>query len=101
MSRKLMAVLVSTAMAFGSVSTSAWSAGEPAKQPTQTSTVAKNKSPLPAAGAAGIKQAQGAGDNSALILGGLILGSIVLAILLTEDDDGSGGPPVGPPTGTN
>jgi uncharacterized protein YdeI (BOF family) len=89
MSRKLMAVLVSTAMAFGSITTSAWSAGEPAKQ---TTTAAKNQSPLPAAGAAGIKQAQGAGDNSALILGGLIVGSIVLAILLTEDDDGGGGP---------
>ena len=97
MSRKLMAVLVSTAMAFGSVSTSAWSAGEPAKQTTKTSTVAKNQAPLPAAGAAGIKQAQGAGDNSALILGGLIVGSIVLALLLTEDDEDGGGPP----TGTN
>jgi len=99
MSRKLMAVLVSTAMAFGSVSTSAWSAGEPAKQTAQTSVAAKNQSPLPAAGAAGIKQAQGAGDNSALILGGLIVGSIVLALLLTEDDDDVGGGP--PTTGTN
>lgn len=93
MSRKLMAVLISTAMAFSSVGTSAWSAGEPAKQTTQTSASAKNQSPLPAAGAAGIKQAQGAGDNSALILGGLILGSILLAILLTEDDNSTGGPP--------
>ena len=93
MSRKMMAVLVSTAMAFGSVSTSAWSAGEPAKQTAQTSTAAKNQSPLPAAGAAGIKQAQGAGDNSAYILGGLILGSIALALLLTDDDDGGSGPP--------
>lgn len=97
MSRKLMAVLVSTAMAFSSVTTSAWSAGEAQKQTTQTSTAAKNQSPLPAGGAAGIKQAQGEGDNSALILGGLIIGSIVLALLLTEDDDGGGGPP----TGTN
>ncbi|MGH7490229.1 MAG: hypothetical protein ACREMY_32175, partial [bacterium] len=63
MSRKMMAVLVSTAIALGSVSTSAWSAGEPAKQTTQTSVAAKNESPLPAAGAAGIKPAQGAGDN--------------------------------------
>ena len=94
MSRKLMAVLVSTAMAFSSVGTSAWSAGEPAKQTAQTSVQAKNQSPLPAAGAAGIKQAQGAGDNSALILGGLILGSILLAILLTNNDDNnSSGPP--------
>ena len=94
MSRKLMAVLVSTAMAFSSVTTSAWSAGEPTKQTTQ-STAAKNQAPLPAAGAAGIKQAQGAGDNTALILGGLIVGSILLALLLTDDDDDVGG---GPPT---
>ena len=94
MSRKLMAVLVSTAMAFSSVTTSAWSAGEPAKQQTtQTQTAAKNQAPLPAGGAAGIKQAQGGGDNSAVILGALIVGSIVLALLLTEDDDGGGGPP--------
>jgi hypothetical protein len=96
MSRKLMAVLVSTAMAFTSVTTSAWSAGEPTKQTTQTSTAAKNQAPLPAAGAAGIKQAQAEGDdNSALILGGLLVGSIILALVLTEDDDGGGGPPVG------
>ena len=97
MSRKMMAVLVSTAMAFSSLGTSAWSAGEPTKQTTKTA--AKNQSPLPAAGAAGIKQAQGAGDNSALILGGLLLGSIVLALLITDDggdDDNSG-----PPTTTN
>jgi hypothetical protein len=93
MSRKMMAVLVSTAMAFSSIGTSAWSAGEPAKQTTQSA--AKNQSPLPAGGAAGIKQAQGGGDNSALILGGLIVGSIVLAILLVDDsdDDNNSGPP--------
>jgi hypothetical protein len=92
MSRKLMAVLVSTAMAFSSVSTSAWSAGEPAKQTTQTSTSTTNKSPLPPGGAAGIKQAQGEGDNSGIILAALLGGSILLALLLTEDDDGGGGP---------
>ena len=98
MSRKMMAVLVSTAMAFSSLGTSAWSAGEPAKQTTQSA--AKNQSPLPAGGAAGIKQAQGDGDNSALILGGLIVGSIILAILIT---DGGGEDNSGPPTapGTN
>ena len=96
MSRKMMAVLVSAALAFSSISTSAWSAGEPTKQTTQTSVAtknqAKNQAPLPPGGAAGIKQAQGEGDNSALILGGLIVGSILLAILLTNDDDGTDGP---------
>jgi hypothetical protein len=93
MSRKMMAVLVSTAIAFSSIGPSAWAAGEPTKQTTQIA--AKNQSPLPAGGAAGIKQAQGGGDNSALILGGLIVGSIVLAILLVDnsDDDNNSGPP--------
>jgi len=100
MSRKLIAVLVSSALALGTVGTSAWAAGEPTKQAVQTSVAAKNESPLPAGAAAGIKQAQGAGDNSALILGGLIVGSIVLAILLTEDDDDAGGGPI-TGTGTN
>ena len=94
MSRKLMAVLVSTAMAFGGMSTSAWSAGEPAKQAAQTSAAAKNQSPLPAGGAAGIKQAQADGDNSALILGGLIVGTIIIAVLLANDDDDAGGGPI-------
>ena len=85
MSRKLMAVLVSTALAFGSIGTSAW-AGDTAKQ------TVKNESPLPAAGAAGIKQAQGAVDTSALILGGIVVITIITAILLSEDDQG-GGPP--------
>ena len=98
MSRKMMAVLVSTAMAFSSLGTSAWSAGEPAKQTTQSAS--KNQSPLPAGGAAGIKQAQGGGDNSALILGGLIVGSIILAILITDDGgEDNSGPPTAP--GTN
>jgi hypothetical protein len=94
MSRKLMAVLVSTALALGSVSTGALAAGEPTKQTAQTSVAAKNESPLPAGGAAGIKQAQGAADNSGWILAGLIAGSILLAILLTQDDDDVGGGPI-------
>jgi hypothetical protein len=93
MSRKLMAVLVSTAMAFSTISTSAWSAGEATKQAAQTVT-AKNQAPLPAAGAAGIKQAQGGVDNSALILGGLIIGTIIIAVLLANDDDDAGGGPI-------
>ena|SRR5262245_52834841 len=97
MSRKLIALLVSTALAFGSIGTGALAAGEPTKQ-----VAAKNASPLPAAGAAGIRRAQGEGDNSALILGGLIVGSIILAILITENDDNeSGGPLTGTSTGTN
>lgn len=94
MSRKLMAVLVSTALALASVSTGASAAGEPTKQTAPTSVAAKNESPLPAGGAAGIKQAQGAADNSGWILAGLIVGSIALAILLTQDDESVGGGPI-------
>jgi len=99
MLRPLTAILLSSALVFGSVITNA--AAAPTVR-TQTDIVqtapTDNQSPLPAGDAAGIKQAQGAGDNTALILGGLIVGSIVLALLLTQDDDDVGG---GPPTGTN
>ena len=92
MSRKLIAVLLSTTLAFGSISTSAWSAGS--AQPTaaaaaQTALVeSKNVPPLSPAGAAGIKQAQGTG-NQGWILAGFI-GVYLLLVLLDgagDDDD--------------
>ena len=66
MSRQLMAIVISSALVFGDVSTSAWSANAPSNaapgaQPTeavQTAAAVNNQSPLPAGGAAGIKQAQ-------------------------------------------
>jgi len=89
MSRKLMAMLVSSAMLFGSVSTSAWSATDisPVKtQAVQSADIPKNQSQLPAGGAAGIKQAQGF-DNSTWIGIGLVAAVAVIAVILLDDDD--------------
>ena len=86
MSRKLMAILVSSALAFGSVSTSAWSATEGQAQAVQTVDSAKNQSPLPPGGAAGIKQAQGFEDSPWLGLG-LVAAVVVIAWILLDDDD--------------
>lgn len=90
MSRKLMAILVSSALAFGSVSTSAWSATDLASngqaQAVQTVDSTKNQSPLPPGGAAGIKQAQGFEDSPWLGLG-LVAAVVVIAWILLDDDD--------------
>lgn len=87
MSRKLMAMLVSSAMVFGSVSTSAWSATDvSAPQAVQTTETAKNQSPLPAGGAAGIKQAQGFEDSPWLGLG-LVAAAVIIAWVLLDDDE--------------
>lgn len=94
MSRKLMALLVSSAMAFGSVSTSAWSATGVSgtnTQAVQTADAAKNQSPLPPGGAAGIKEAQGFEDSPWLGIG-LVAAAVVIAWILLddhEDDDNS------------
>ena len=92
MSRKLMAMLVSSAMVFGSVSTSAWSATDvsaPQTQAVQTADAAKNQSPLPAGGAAGIKQAQGFEDSPWLGLG-LVAAAVIIAWVLLDDNDDDG-----------
>ena len=88
MSRKFMAMLVSSALLLGSVSTSALSATESLKaqaQTVQTSAV-KNESPLPPGGAAGIKEAQGI-ENSPWLGIGLVAGIILVAWLLLDDDE--------------
>jgi len=87
MSRKLMAMLVSSAMVFGSVSTSAWSATDTSTaQTVQTAGVAKNQSPLPPGGAAGIKEAQGFEDSPWLGLG-LVAAVVIIAWVLLDDDE--------------
>ena len=89
MSRKLMAMLVSSAMVFGSVSTSAWSATDISNtktQAVQTVATAKNQSPLPAGGAAGIKQAQGVEDSPWLGIG-LVAAVVIVAWILLDDDE--------------
>ena len=88
MSRKLMAILVSSTLVFGNFTTSAWSA--PAKF-SATSAVT-NQSPLPPGGAAGIRQAQGEGIEpwaAIAIVAGIFL---VGVLLLHEDDDDTSSP---------
>ena len=82
MSRKLMTILVSSALVLGSVSTSAWSASASA----QTLDPVKNQAPLAPAGAAGIKQAQGfLSDNPGLTIA-LAVGVVALIWILVDDD---------------
>jgi len=101
MSRKLMAMLVSSALVFGSVSTSAWSAtdtvGATQAQTVQTADSPKNFSPLPPGGAAGIKQAQGIEDSPWLGLG-IVAGIVIIAWVLLDDNDDDD---EAPSTGTN
>jgi hypothetical protein len=92
MSRKLMVILVSSTMALGSISTGAWSA--PAStQPIETSGVqtmiaeTKNVPPLAPAGAARIREAQGAGGNELWIIGGFLAVYALLWILDSGNDD--------------
>src|SRR6185503_5940988 len=87
MSRKLMAMLVSSALVFGSVGTSAWSATDTvAAAQTRTADSPKNFSPLPPGGAAGIKEAQGIEDSPWLGLG-IVAGIVIIAWVLLDDDD--------------
>jgi len=96
-----MAILVSGALVFGNVSTSAWSATDTSNaiqaQTVQTADAAKNLSPLPAAGAAGIKQAQGFDENSPWLGLGLVAAFVIIGWILLDDDDDD----EGTSTGTN
>jgi hypothetical protein len=92
MSRKLMAVFLSSALAFGSVSTSAWSASNaPGSQAQSVQTVdpARNQPPLPPAGAASIEQAQGFIRNYPLLTIAIVAGVVALVWILVDDDDDS------------
>jgi len=90
MSRKLMAILVSSALASGTVSTGAWSAptGSSAveAQAVQTIAPANNPSPLPPGGAAGIKEAQGFQDSPWFGIS-VVVGLFIVGVLLLQDDD--------------
>jgi len=86
MSRRLTAILVSSALVFGNVSSSAWAATETSIAATEAGVDAtKNPSPLPPGGAAGIRQAQG--STRTLIGIGIIAGFIAIAWLVLDDDD--------------
>ncbi len=91
MSRKLIAVLISSALMFGNASTSAWSATDLSAliqaQPIQTDESVNSQAPLPAAGAAGIKQAQGFVQEYPLLTIALVAGVIAIVWILLDDDD--------------
>jgi hypothetical protein len=97
MSRKLMAVLLSSALVFGSVGTSAWSAPDVSNHApsAQSADQPKNQAPLPPAGAAGIQQAQGLLGNYPLLTLALIGGAIALVWILIDDDDDEEAPSTG------
>jgi hypothetical protein len=84
MSRKLMAALLSSTLVLGTISTSAWSAPDANQAQSEQ---AQNQAPLPPAGAAGIKQAQGFIENYPLLTIAVIGGVIALVWILLDDDD--------------
>lgn len=85
MSMNMIAAILFCLVATASAG-SAWSA--PAVPPSPTSS-RNSQLPLPPAGAATIKQAQGM-DWSGPLLGAAVTGGIFLAVLLLINDDASG-----------
>ena len=88
MPHKLMALLLSSALAFGNLGATASFASE--RSVGQTTQTANNQAPLPPAGPAGIKQAQGAIERPILAIA-IVAGLIGLWILLDDDDDDDDG----------
>jgi len=92
MSRKLMAILVSTTLVFGHVNSSAWAAPDNAgkAQMVQAAAAVKNQSPLPPGGAASLKQAQGEGIGPLAAIA-IVAGLFLVGVLLLDDDDDDDG----------
>ena len=93
MLQTLLVLLVSSAVALGSVG-AASAAPDNVARPAQTSGTKapqqnlRNATPLPAGGAAGIQQAQGAGGNDwVLIGGGILAGALILVLVSGGGDD--------------
>jgi len=87
MSRKLTAIVVSSAIGLSATLANAQAQVQSAPDKSVVSASAaaepvKNQSPLPAGGAAGIQQAQGMDSTELLIVGGVLVAAIVAAILL-------------------
>jgi len=84
-----MTMLLSSAFVFGNVSTNAWSATEAlsASQAQSVSADHKNQAPLPPAGVAGIKQAQGFVEEYPLLTISIVGGVVALVWILLDDDD--------------
>ena len=86
MSGKPIAVLLSCLVMIGSLDI-AWSA--PASAPPPAASVRNAQPPLPPAGPATVKQAQGT-DWSGPFIGAAVTGGIFLAVLLLINDDADG-----------
>jgi hypothetical protein len=97
MSRKLIAILVSSTLVWWNAHTSAWSANIASStvrtHAVQTVGTANNASPLPPGAAAGIKEAQG---SERVLLGlGLAAAFLAIAWLVLDDDTTSTGTSTG------
>ena len=103
MMRKVLALLVAGTIGLGGINAS-WAQNAPAGQEKSVPAIAAadrarasvNTTPLAAGGAAGIKQAQGAGERAWNIIGIGLIASVGLAMILIDGDD-----PETPSTGTN
>ena len=90
MVRKMVALLVSSAVLLGSMN-AAFAQGAAAKLggvPAATTVKAdRNATPLPAGGAAGVRQAQGTSETVWTIIGLGFLGGVVLAMIFVGNDE--------------
>jgi hypothetical protein len=96
MTRKVLALLVSSTMVLG-MNGAAWAQSPPTEQ--SKSVAAKpggNPMPLAPGGAAGIKQAQGTGERIWNIVGIAFIVGVAVAMIVVDGDD-----PEAPSTGTN
>ena len=90
MVRKMVALLVSSAVLVGGMNAALAQGVSPQPAGTAVSTNAKadgNSTPLPPGGAAGIRQAQGGGDTVWHIIGLGFLGGVVLAMIFVGNDE--------------
>jgi hypothetical protein len=90
MVRKMVALLVSSAVLVGGINAALAQGASPQPAGTAVSTNAKadgNSTPLPPGGAAGIRQAQGGGDTVWHIIGLGFLGGVVLAMIFVGNDE--------------
>jgi len=88
MSRKLLAIFLSSALVMTSVAAGATEPAKPAPAP-QTASGAKNQPPLPPGGAR-IKKAQGLEDDDlgpGVIIAGIVVATGLLVWLMFKDDD--------------